>query len=275
MHNEVGITSDRRREVRISGRGEREVALVHLGVAGLREGAQHEVAEDALFRLAFDARGEFLVHARGDGDVLWHFVLAGIAALSAGFAALTAGNDTLDGKRSETKRITEAGGELFELDDAARVGLLVNAVKRGDAEILKPGGNALVGGEHEFLNQAIGPGALGAGDAAHLAVLVELDDRLGQIEVDGAALFTAPIHEDGEFFHPLKFRNQRGIAGAHFRVALNDGVNLCISHARGGTDDAFDDFEALDIPCGIECMMQLSTRRSSLGRRLQMPVDSS
>ena len=70
------------------------------------------------------------------------------------------------------------------MDDAAWFGLLVDAVERRDAEILKPDGDTLVGGEHELFNEAVGPGAFGAGDAAHLAVLVELDDRLGEIEIN-------------------------------------------------------------------------------------------
>ena len=68
-----------------------------------------------------------------------------------------------DGKRSKTEGIAEAGGEFFELDDTARVGLLVDAIERRDAEIFKPNGDALVGGEHELLNETVGPGALGAG----------------------------------------------------------------------------------------------------------------
>ena len=92
VHDEVGIAADGRGEVGVSGRGEGEVAFVDLGVAGLRERAQHEVAEDAFFRLALDARGEFLIHARRDGDVFRHFVLAGIAALAMRFAALSAGD---------------------------------------------------------------------------------------------------------------------------------------------------------------------------------------
>ena len=114
----------------------------------------------------------------------------------------------LTGKRSEAERIAEAGGELFELDDAARFGLLVDAVERGHAEVFKPDGDALVGGEHELFDEAVGPGALGPGDAAHLAVLVELDDRLGQVEIDGAALFAALVHEDGELLHALKVRER-------------------------------------------------------------------
>ena len=90
VHDEVGIAANGRGEVGVGGRGEGEVALVDFGVAGLRERAQHEVAEDALFRLALNARGELLIHARRDGDVFRHFVLAGIAALAVRFAALSA-----------------------------------------------------------------------------------------------------------------------------------------------------------------------------------------
>ena len=63
VHDEVGIAADGRGEVRVGGRGQREVAFVDLGVARLRERAQHQVAENALFRLAFDARGQLLIHA--------------------------------------------------------------------------------------------------------------------------------------------------------------------------------------------------------------------
>jgi hypothetical protein len=80
VHDEVGIAADGRGEVGVGGRGQGEVAFVDLGVARLAERAQHEVAEDALFRLALDARGELLIHARRDGDVFGDFVLAGVAA---------------------------------------------------------------------------------------------------------------------------------------------------------------------------------------------------
>ena len=90
VHDEVGIAADGRGEVRVGGRGQGEVALVDLGVARLAERAQHQVTEDALFGLALDARGELLIHARRDGDVFGHFVLARIAAAAARFAALAA-----------------------------------------------------------------------------------------------------------------------------------------------------------------------------------------
>ena len=58
----------------VAGRGECEVALVDFGILGLLEGAEHEVAEDALFGFALYARGEFLVHLRGDDDFFSDFV---------------------------------------------------------------------------------------------------------------------------------------------------------------------------------------------------------
>ena len=156
------------------------------------------------------------------------------------------------GRGPRPRRIAEARGELFKLDDAARLGFLVDAVERRNAEIFNPDGHALVGGEHELLDEAVGPGALGAGDAAHFAVLIELDDGLGKIEIDRSALFAALVHEDGELFHALEVRHQCGVARPRFGVALKNCMDFRIGHARGGADDAFDDFEAFDAAGGIE-----------------------
>ena len=186
------------------------------------------------------------VTAMSSGTSCWR----AIAAAAVGLAALGAGLHAPDGQRSETERVAEARGELLELDHAARVGLLVDAVERGHAEVFEPDGDALVGGEHELLDEAVGPGALGAGDAAHLAVLVELDDRLGQVEVDAAALLAALVHQHGEFLHALEIcvARARGIARrASPASPSQDRVHLGVGHARGGADDAFDDFEALDV----------------------------
>ena len=246
MDDQVGIAADGRSEVGVGGRGQRKVAFVDLGVAGLAERAQHQVAEDALLGLALDARGQLLIHARRDGNVFRDLVHARIAAAAMGVAPLAAGLDALDGQSAEAERVAEAGGQLFKLDDAAGLGLLVDAIDRGHAEVFKPGGDALVGGQHELFDEAVGPGALGLGDAAHLALLVELDDRLGQIEVDAAALFAALVHEAGQMAHAFEAGNQRGVARAGFGVAFQDGVDFGVGHARGGADDAFDNFVALD-----------------------------
>ena len=63
----------------------------------------------------------------------------------------------------------------------------------------------------------------------------------------------------------------RRILGASRLVAVEDGVDLRVGHALRGADDAFRRFRSSTIsPCWSSCMMQLSTRRSSAGRRLQM-----
>ena len=111
-------------------------------------------------------------------------MLARIAAAAVHLAALALGLNALDGQRAKTERVAKAGGEFFKLHHAPRLGLLMNAVDRRHAEIFEPCCDALIGGEHEFLNEAVGPGALGLGNAAHLSLLVELDHRLGQVEIN-------------------------------------------------------------------------------------------
>src|SRR5437588_2629230 len=66
MDDQVGITAYRRREVRVARRSQSEMPFIHLRVAGLLQGAQHEEAENAFFRFSRDLLRQFLVHARGD-----------------------------------------------------------------------------------------------------------------------------------------------------------------------------------------------------------------
>ena len=80
MHDEVRIAADGRCEVRVGRRGQSEVAFIDLRVARLAQRTQHQVAQDALFGLALDFRGKFLIHARRDRDVFGHLVLARPAA---------------------------------------------------------------------------------------------------------------------------------------------------------------------------------------------------
>ena len=169
MNDQVGVAADGRGEVGVRGRGQRKVAFVDLGIAGLLERAQHQVAQNPLLRLAFDFGGQFLIHARRDGNIFGHLVLARAAAAAVGVAPLSAGLDALDRQSAQAERVAEGGGQLLELDYAARFGLLMNSVERGHAQILKPGRHALVGRQHELLDEAVGPSALRLGDAAHLA----------------------------------------------------------------------------------------------------------
>ena len=244
MDDQVGIAANGRGEVRITGRGQSKMALVDLRVARLLERAQHQVAENPLLGLAFDVRGQLLIHARRDRNVFGDLMHPGIAPGALRVAAVAAGLDALDGQRAESERIAKGGGQFLELHNAARFGLFVDAIERRDAQVFKPGGDTLVGRQHELLDQPVGPGALGLGDAAHLALLVKLDHRLGQVEVDAAALLAALVHQAGQFAHALEIRDQRGVARARFRVAFQNCVDFGVGHARGRADDALDNLHS-------------------------------
>jgi hypothetical protein len=60
-----------------------------------------------------------------------------------------------------------------------------------------------------------------------------------------------------------------------FGVAFEDRVDFGVGHARGGADDAFDDFEALDAAGGVELHDATEDEAVFVGRRLQMSVESS
>ena len=252
VDDQIRVAADRRGKVRVAGRGQGKMAFVRLGVAGLTQRAKHEIAQNSLLGLALDARGQLLIHARSDGDIFGDLMGASGSSGAMRVAAVSPGLDAPDRQRAEAQRVTEAGGQFLELDDAAGLGLLVNSVERGHAEILGPGGDALVGGQHELFNEAIGPSALGLGHAAHLPLLIELDHRLGKIEIDAAALRAAPIHQQGELLHAFEAGNECGVAGADGFVALQNRVDLGIGHARGRADHALDDLVAENAAGRIE-----------------------
>ena len=101
------------------------------------------------------------------------------------------------------------------------------------------GERPLVGREHEFFDETVREVALGAGDALHKSELVEFDDGLGQVEVDGAAAMAFAVEDEGEIAHQLERRDQRGIALAQGGVVFEDGVHVGVGHALGGADDPF------------------------------------
>jgi hypothetical protein len=72
----------------------------------------------------------------------------------------------------------------------------------------EPVRDALVGGEHELFDEAVRPAALGADDGFHVAVGVELDDGLGEVEVDGAATVALGVELESEFEHLVEMRVQ-------------------------------------------------------------------
>ncbi len=145
------------------------------------------MGEDALLRLAGDLLCQSLIHFWRDRNVLRDLVLARGVPLAVAvarivgteFAPLALELHPLDRQRAEAERVAEVRGGLFEVDDALCIRLLVDAIDGGHSEALVPVGDALVGGEHELFDQAVGPGAIRAENALHLAFVVEVDDGLG------------------------------------------------------------------------------------------------
>src|SRR5271170_1210873 len=118
MHDQVGIAADWRREVRVTGCGQREVAQVFFRVARLLKRPQHQVAQDALLRFAGDLGGQLLVHTWSDVHVFWYFNRAHLLAGAARGPAVGLELHPVNGQRSHSERISERRGNHFEIVDA-------------------------------------------------------------------------------------------------------------------------------------------------------------
>src|SRR6266849_4740653 len=157
VNDEVGIPANERGEMGVLVEAEGEMAERLGGVAGLLEGTQHEVGDDALFGLADDLLNQALIVLRRDVQfAVWerhlHATLAAVAVGvgAAGFrgrgdAAMTNGDLALV-QVFDAERVTEGAGQLFELENFARVGLLVNAMQRLYAALPEVTGNGAIGG---------------------------------------------------------------------------------------------------------------------------------
>ena len=130
---------------------------------------------------------------------------------------------------ADAERLPEACGGLLEVDDALRVGHLVDAVEARYAAVFEPARDALVGAQHELFDEPMRPSALGLDDGLHVAVGVELHDRLGQVEVDGAASHALGVEPQRKCEHVVERLEQRGLLepdalalGKIFRSASRD-----------------------------------------------------
>ena len=156
MHDQVGISADRRREVTVVGRREGVVPAALLGVEGLALGAQEEIVQEALLRLPFDLLEQPLEGRRRDlGQV-------------------------------SLELVAEALEDFLQVDEAVRVGAVVDPVDRrllGEEELLRHG---LVGREHELLDQPVRDVARLGNDPDDQALVVQDDVRVRQVEIDRA-----------------------------------------------------------------------------------------
>ena len=111
------------------------------GVAGLLQGTQHEIGNDAFFRFADHPSNQPLIVLRRDAQLAarerhLHASLPAVAVRvrAAGLRgrrdAAMANGDLALVQVFDAERVTEGAGQLFEFKDFAGVGLLMNAMQR-------------------------------------------------------------------------------------------------------------------------------------------------
>jgi hypothetical protein len=145
MHDQVGIAADRRGEVRVTGSCQREVAHVLFRVAGLLERTQHQITEDAFFRLARDLGRQLLIHAGRYVDILGNFNRARLFAGAPRSTAIGLKLHAVNWQCADAERIPESGGDHFEVVDTLGVRLFMDSVQRRDAFRFQVLRDALVG----------------------------------------------------------------------------------------------------------------------------------
>src|SRR6185437_12682364 len=85
----------------------------------------------------------------------------------------------------------------------------------------------------------------------HRSELVELDDGLGHVEVDGAAPVALAVQKFGQLLHALESWNEFGEFRARGLVVFQNLMDLRVGHAAGGADHALGDFVARYIAAGV------------------------
>ena len=191
MDQQVRVASDRRGEVQIVLRREREVTGRRVGVVNrLLHGSQEQVAEQRGFVRAFDSTKEL-------AELLWSRC------------------------RLFFELVAEGLRHLAEHRDPLRVGLAMDSKHAGRSVPLDVRRNRFVGHQHHVLDDAVClPNArvfAGLDDFLGLSVLVEDDFPLRKVEIERAAFLSASskplrkVEQDLQCLRPA-FR-QRADAG--------------------------------------------------------------
>src|SRR5436309_8260558 len=186
MNDEVRISPNGRSEMGVLTEAECEMPKRLGGVASLLQGTQHEVRNNALFRFADDLSNQALIMLRRDAQVAawerhFHAALAAVAVgvRAAGFRgrrnAAMANGDLALMQVFDAERVTESAGQLFELQDFAGIGLLMNAMERFDAAVKEIRGDGAIGRQHELFNEPMRDVALAARDIGHALLFVKFD----------------------------------------------------------------------------------------------------
>ena len=221
------------------------MARVFGSVARLHEGAQHEVDQEFLFRSPPEPPDELLEIPGGV------FLTTPLQPVSQGL------------------------GELGEFLDLARVGLFMDAVERRPSRGGQLPGDALVGQQHELLDDAVGEGALGGDDVRHPAVGVEPDIGFRQVEIDRPPGVPFPLQGTAHLQHVLQHGDQPGV------VRPQGGIPVAEDRGHGGIgqpgaamDHPPGEAPGDDAAAGVTSTRADSTSRSTSGFRLQIPLES-
>jgi hypothetical protein len=129
----------------------------------------------------------------------------------------------------------------------------VDAVDEGEALLLAPARDRFVGQDHELLDEPVAGQPRAVVQADRVAGGVQLDDRLGEVEVDGPPLHPAP----GEQFGDLGHLQQVGdyLLVLHLRgrsPPLDDRLGMLVSQAGLRVDDRVGQFGLQRPALGVQ-----------------------
>ena len=222
VHDEVRIAADRRGEVCVVARGEAEVAETLRRVARLLHRTQRDGLDDARFGLSLDLFEHLLHVHRPD------------------MARLVLMDE--EAERAE---------QVVEVLDLLLGRLLVHAVHEGQVLFIHVLGDGLVRREHAFLDDGLGERALALDEGDGVALLVELDLDLGDVEVDGAAAVALGFHDVPQFLERLEHRQEVALRLDGLGVFVDeDFVDDVVGEAAVDVDDGGDDLIARDLALG-------------------------
>ncbi len=86
----------------------------------------------------------------------------------------------------------------------------------------------------------------------HPPLVVELDDRLGQIEVNRPACDALFVQQHRQLFHAPEIPDERCITPVHFLIAFENPVYVGIRHSLGRTNHARSEISAHRVSARVD-----------------------
>ena len=277
MNDQVGVAPDRRSEVSVLVKSQREMPQRLIHIASLLERTQHQIRQDSFFRLAGDLLCEPLVMLRPDLEVLSvrkrddHRAVSRTSILPA--AAPRAGKPPMaDGyalfrQIGDPQRISKSVCELFEFKDFLRVWLFMNAVQRRNAARFEIFRHCLIGNQHKLLDQAMRNIPLTPDDSGHLPFGVKREHPLGKIEIDRASPGASLVENQRQIPHIAKSIREGRVTRVGHRITLDNLIYRGIGHPLGRTNHAGDKFRIRYFSTSIE--MEKHAHHEAVFMRIQ------